>query len=143
SQYIFNIFLYILKFSSFIKFFIVGIIGFFLDFGIVYFFAHFLKIPSSKFWLAQAVAAETAIINNFFLNNFWSFNHKKLENNLFLGLLKFNLISFGSILIQTIGLQLAVNIFGREYWIISKIIIILFIIIPYSYILYNKLVWKK
>lgn len=143
SQYIFNIFLYIFQFSSFVKFFIVGIIGFIVDFGIVYLFANFIKIPSSKFWLAQAIAAEAAIINNFLLNNFWSFNHKKLENNLLFGFLKFNLVSLGSILIQTLGLQLAVNIFGREYWIISKIIIIIFIIIPYSYILYNKLIWKK
>lgn len=143
SQYIFNIFLYILQFSSFVKFFIVGIIGFVVDFAIVYLFANFIKIPSSKFWLAQAIAAEAAIINNFLLNNFWSFNHKKLEKNLFFGFLKFNLISIGSILIQSIGVQLAVNIFGRQYWIISKIVIIILIIIPYSYILYNKLIWKK
>lgn len=142
-QYIFSIFLYILQFSSFVKFFIVGLIGFLVDFGVMYFFMNYLKISSSKTWLAQIVAAEAAIVNNFLLNNFWSFQDKKLENNLFFGFLKFNLVSFGSILIQTIGMQMAVNLFGQQNWIISKVVIIIFIIIPYSYILYNKVVWRK
>lgn len=142
-QYIFSIFAYILKFSSFIKFVIVGLIGFIVDFGLMYFFVNKLKISPAKTWLAQTISAEAAIINNFLLNNFWSFQHKKLENNLFFGFLKFNFVSIGSILIQTIGLQISVNIFGQQYWMISKILIILFIIIPYSYILYNKFIWKK
>lgn len=142
SQYIFNIFLYIFKFSSFIKFIIVGIIGFLIDFSILYLFANLIKIPSTKFWLAQLFAAEIAIINNFLLNNFWSFDYKKIKNNFGLEFIKFNLISIGSIIIQTLGLQLSVNIFGRNYWMISKIIIIIFVIIPYSYILYNKIIWK-
>ncbi|GIW64122.1 MAG: glycosyl transferase [Patescibacteria group bacterium] len=142
-QYIFSIFLYILKFSSFVKFVIVGVIGFIVDFGLMYLFINKIKIPSSKTWFAQAIAAETAIINNFLLNNFWSFQYKKLKNNLFFGFLKFNFISLGSILIQTFGLQIAVNIFGQQYWAISKIFIIILIIIPYSYIFYNHFVWKK
>ncbi|GAB4218918.1 MAG: hypothetical protein Fur009_2480 [Candidatus Microgenomates bacterium] len=143
TQYIFSIFSYILKFSSFIKFVFVGVVGFIVDFGLMYFFINKLKISPSKTWLAQAVSAEAAIINNFLLNNFWSFQHKKLENNLFFGFLKFNLVSIGSIIIQTLGLQISVNIFGQHYWMISKILIIFFIIIPYSYILYNTFIWKK
>ena len=55
---------------------------------------------------------------------------------------KFNLVSSGSIIIQTLGVSLATAFFGREFWYIYKIAIITFIIIPYSYILYNKLIWK-
>ncbi|MGB9883345.1 MAG: polyprenol monophosphomannose synthase [Microgenomates group bacterium] len=39
-QYIFSIFLYILKFSSFVKFVVVGMVGFVVDFGLMYFFCH-------------------------------------------------------------------------------------------------------
>jgi putative flippase GtrA len=80
---------------------------------------------------------------HFLLNNFWSFAYKKIKDNHFLSFIKFNFVSLGSLLIQTIGLQLLVNFFGRELWFLYKVLIIAFIIIPYSYILYNKVIWKE
>ncbi|MCS7092982.1 MAG: glycosyltransferase family 2 protein [Patescibacteria group bacterium] len=143
SQYIFSTLAYLVMFSPFIRFSIVGTIGFLIDFLILTFFDKGLQIPSSYFWLAQLVSAETAIASNFLLNNFWSFGYKKIKKNLFGSFLKFNLISVGSIVIQSVLLQLAVSLFGRQYWIIAKILIIALIIIPYSYLLYNKVVWNK
>ncbi|OGK17219.1 hypothetical protein A2774_02355 [Candidatus Roizmanbacteria bacterium RIFCSPHIGHO2_01_FULL_39_12c] len=143
GQFILNIFAYIFFNSSFIKFSSVGFIGFFIDFGISYLFIERLK---SAVWLGTLFSTETAIISNFWLNNSWSFSHKKLENSLRLMLpsfLKFNLVSSGSILIQTLGIQLAVNFFGKKLWYFYKIVVIVFIVIPYSYILYNKFVWKE
>lgn len=143
SQYILQIFLYILLFSSFIRFVIVGLIGFGIDFGISYFGIDILHKP---IWLITIISTESAIISNFILNNFWSFSHKKikgLSRSFIFGFLKFNLVSSGSIAIQTLGMQLLVNIFGRNLWYFYKILIIIFIIIPYSYILYNKIIWKN
>lgn len=143
SQYIFQIFLYIFLFSSFIRFVIVGLIGFGIDFGISYFGIDILHKP---IWLITIISTESAIISNFILNNFWSFSHKKikgLSRNFIFGFLKFNLVSSGSIAIQTLGMQFLVNIFGRNLWYFYKILIIIFIIIPYSYILYNKIIWKN
>ncbi|MCX7881268.1 MAG: glycosyltransferase [Patescibacteria group bacterium] len=143
SQYIFNIFLYILKFSSFIKFFIVGIIGFFIDFGLSYLFIE--KIHQTV-WLATLISTEIAILSNFLLNNFWSFSHKKIQGGFIkylFNFLKFNFVSAGSVFIQTLGLQILVNVFGKNLWYLYKILIITFIIIPYSYILYNKLIWRN
>lgn len=142
-QYIVQTFLYVFLNSSFIKFALVGFIGFVIDFGISYLYIEKLKYTV---WLATLISTETAIVSNFFFNNFWSFSHKKLENKLSVYLpnfIKFNLVSSGSILIQTVGVQLAVNLFGRDLWSLYKILIITFIIIPYSYILYNKFIWKE
>jgi len=142
-QYIWQTLLYVFLNSSFIKFVIVGLIGFGIDFGLSFFFiekAHWVV------WAATFLSTETAIVSNFLFNNFWSFSHKKLEHRLSAyipSFLKFNLVSSGSILIQVVGVQLLVNIFGRHLWYFYKVLIITFIIIPYSYILYNKFIWKK
>ncbi|OGK14784.1 hypothetical protein A3C98_01085 [Candidatus Roizmanbacteria bacterium RIFCSPHIGHO2_02_FULL_37_15] len=142
-QYIIQTFLYVFLNSSFIKFALVGVIGFIIDFGISFLFIEKLKYAV---WLSTLLSTETAIVSNFLLNNFWSFSHKRLEPRLSVYLpnfLKFNFVSSGSVLIQTLGVQLAVNLFGRKLWYIYKILIIIFIIIPYSYILYNKFIWKE
>lgn len=143
TQYIIQTFLYVLLNSPFIRFTVVGLIGFVLDFGISY-----LLIEKLKFvvWLSTLISTETAIISNFVLNNYWSFSYKKLESKLTAiipNFIKFNVVSSGSILIQTVGVQIAVNIFGKNLWYLYKIIIIAFVIIPYSYILYNKFIWKE
>jgi dolichol-phosphate mannosyltransferase len=142
-QYILQSLLYVFTHSSFIKFVIVGLIGFGIDFGISY-----LGIQRfhQAVWFVTIISTESAIISNFMMNNFWSFSHKKIEagsGRLLAGFFKFNLVSSGSIAIQTIGMQLLVGFFGRNLWYLYKILIIAFIIIPYSYILYNKVVWKN
>lgn len=142
-QFIIQTLFYVFFHSSFIKFVIVGIIGFIIDFGLSYFLIEKLKKPV---WFSTLISTETAIISNFLLNNFWSFKHKKIEKgikNYLFNFLKFNIISSGSIFIQTSGIQILVLIFGHSGWIIYKILIITFIIIPYSYILYNKLIWRE
>ncbi len=142
-QYIVNTFWYVLSHSSFIKFVIVGFIGFAVDFGISY-----LLIDKAHWviWQATLLSTESAIIFNFILNNFWSFSHKRLEHNPGVyakSFLKFNFISSGSILIQVIGIQLLSNLFGRKLWLLYKVGIIAVIVIPYSYIFYNKFIWKN
>jgi dolichol-phosphate mannosyltransferase len=141
-QYIIQTLLYVFLNSSFIKFVIVGVMGFIIDFGISYLLIERLH---KAVWLSTLVSTETAIASNFFLNNFWSFSHKRLDhkiNSYASSFLKFNLVSSGSIFIQTVGITLAVFIFGRSFWYLYKVLIIIFLIIPYSYILYNKVIWK-
>lgn len=143
GRYIFDILMYVFQHSSFIKFGIVGVIGAVLDFGTSYVLIEKIVLP---IWLATVISAELAIISNFFLNNYWSFSHKKVENSfgsLINSLIRFNTISAGNILIQATLLQVATIIFPKEYWYIYKIFIIAFVIIPYSYYLYNKVIWKK
>lgn len=153
SQYILQTLLYVFTHSPFVKFVIVGLIGFAIDFTFAYIFIHALHIHKPT---ANAFSAEIAIISNFFLNNFWSFRHKQVVGGAFAfikKLLSFNLISSGSIAIQWIGMFLTLKIFGDHIihfgdmisipsWTVYKACIIAIVIIPYSYILYNKVVWK-
>lgn len=141
-QYIAHILIYVFSHSSFVKFVIVGLIGFIFDFGIT----HLLKENTRMaLWSITLISTETAIISNYLLNNFWSFSHKRLSSNKLIQIwsfIKFNAVSSGSIAIQAIGIQLSSNFYGDKYWFIYKTLIIFFIVIPYSYIFYNKFIWK-
>lgn len=152
-QYISQILFYVFTHSSFIKFVITGFLGFGIDFGFAYLFINLFHIVKIT---ANMMSAEIAIITNFFVNNFWSFKDKKIGGGLF-GYVKkfvlFNVVSSGSIIIQGVGLSFMLQFFGDKIislgmvsvssWIVYKIVIITFIIIPYSYVLYNKVIWKK
>ena len=141
-QYITQTFFYIFLNSSFIKFIIVGIVGFIIDFSISFLLIEFFQKPV---WVSTLISTETAILSNFLLNNFWSFSYKKVKNNFnsyLKNLIKFNILSSGSIIIQALFIQICVFIFGKELWLLYKILVIILIIIPYSYFLYNKVIWR-
>lgn len=152
-QYISQMLLYVFTHSSFIKFVITGFLGFGVDFGFASLFINLFHIVKAT---ANMLSAEIAIVFNFLINNFWSFKDKKIVGDAF-GYIKkfllFNLVSSGSILIQGGGIALLLTFFGDKIislgfislssWIIYKILIIACVIIPYSYILYNKVIWKK
>ncbi|MBP9815777.1 glycosyltransferase [Candidatus Woesebacteria bacterium] len=149
-----NTLLYIFRNSSFIKFAIVGLLGFIVDFGIA---AMLISAAALSAPTANALSAECAIIFNFFMNNYWSFKHKRIQSGFFSfiqKLLKFNLISSGSIIIQWLGLIILISLFGEgtisllglsniPSWAVYKVFLIAFIIIPYSYFMYNRFIWKK
>lgn len=153
TQYIVQMLLYIFTHSSFIKFMITGFLGFGVDFGFAYFFITILHIAKAN---ANMLSAEVAIISNFLINNFWSFKDKKIVGGMF-GYVKkfvlFNFVASGSIVIQGVGLSLMLYFFGDKIislgivsvssWIAYKVFIIALVIIPYSYLLYNKVIWKR
>ncbi len=152
-QYIVHTLTYTFLNSSFIRFFMVGLSGFVVDFSTTYILITFLKLQKP---LASALGGEIAIINNFIFHNFWSFSHKRIKGGIFTYLknfVKFNLIAIGNVIIQYVGMYLALKIFGDfsfsifnfsiYSWMIYKIAIIALVVIPYSYILYNKVIWKK
>lgn len=152
GQYIVQTLWYVFTHSSFIKFVIVGLLGFIVDFGFAYTFINLVKIAKTP---ANMLSAEVAIVCNFFINNFWSFHHKKIDGGVIAYVGKFfifNFVSLGSILIQGAGMFLALKFLGDtklvlfgglSSWILYKVLIIAFLIIPYSYVLYNKVVWKN
>lgn len=102
-----------------------------------------LTTPSS--W-AAALGAELAIISNFTLNNIWTFKEKRLTkiSEIIPSFLKFNFTSLGAIVIQFIVIGTAVIIFGDTGLVrlISLVVAIIFLIIPYNYTMYNLFIWK-
>lgn len=144
GQYIQNTLWYVFSHSSFVKYVIVGGSGFVIDFGLS--FALIERSVHFPVWLATIISAEIAIIWNFFWNNYWAFAHKRVshKSTAFLkSLAAFNGVAIGSIIIQAGLIQFFVSLFGRSLWFVYKICILLFIIIPYSYVLYNKVIWKN
>jgi len=141
-EFIINIFSYMLLHSSFIKFAIVGGIGFVIDFGITYLG---IEVFELVVWLSTLLSTSTAVVSNFILNNIWSFSHKKISGNkkVLNSFVKFALVSIGSIAIQTLSLEFLTRSFGQQYLYIFKIAVIALVIIPYSYFMYNRFVWKK
>jgi dolichol-phosphate mannosyltransferase len=150
--------------QRFIKFGIVGFIGFIVNYiGIEVFRRttfvqelalasgglkniaglNILTTPSS--WSA-ALGAEMAIISNFSLNNIWTFKEKRLTkvSEIIPSFLKFNLTSVGAVIIQFIVIGFSVLVFGDTSLVrlASLVFAIIFLIIPYNYSMYNLFIWK-
>lgn len=141
-EYIMQTLLYVFFESSFVKFVIVGGTGFILDSTLLYILVHQAELLPT---FAKLISAESAIVSNYTLNNYWSFSHKKLDPSIqqyFRGLLKFNIVSSGNILIQTIGITILTSLFGTRLILLFNALIIFFFVIPYSYFFYNKFIWK-
>lgn len=104
--------------------------------------------------VGAALGAEAAILSNFLINNFWTFEDtRKLKEKspFFIRLLKFNGFSLLSISLQTLAVYLGERFIGPEmnlanYTVPTRIAIlfptIIFIVIPLNYLIYNKLIWK-
>lgn len=93
--------------------------------------------------IAVSAGAEGAIISNFIINNSWTFSHKKITGLKQLSkFLQFNLVSVGSIIIQGVVVGVGTYFFGKSTWFIFMVAAIIFIVIPYSYFIYNRFIWK-
>lgn len=144
TEYIVNTLWYVFTHSSFIKFTIVGSTSFLVDF-----ITAFLLI--NKFGLPILVGSSIlspiiALVYNFILNNFWSFSHKKVAHAFFSYLKHFALfiaVALGSIIIQYHALKIALQLLPHNRWYIYKALIIISLIVPYSYMMYNYVIWKK
>ena len=147
------IFLYQLqnpKIHKFIKFGVVGGIGFFVNLiGLNTFskYYRFLPLPIGVInFLANATAAELSIINNFIFNNLWTFSEEKITslNKLFSKFLTFNVSSIISgILIPSTIIGIGTQVFGDQYRTLIFIIAIFGITVPLNWFIYNKFIWKS
>ncbi len=126
--------------QRFLKFGTVGFIGYLVNAFGLWFFARF-SLPEAAIW---AVATELAIISNFILNNVWTFKQEKISGlgKILYKFFQFNLTSGGALVIQTIFGTLGVRFFGAQYRQLLLPVIILFLILPYNYFMYNVVIWK-
>ena len=143
AQYTIQTLLYVFTQSSFVRFVIVGTMGAALDFGIAFILKNYAKVEVR---IANGLSAETAVIFNYLVNNFWSFAHSRIQGGAWThawNFIKFNRVSLGNIGIQIVGISAGIYFFGEQHWLIYKAVTIICVVIPYSYILYNKIIWKK
>ena len=126
--------------QKFIKFGTVGFLGFVVNFFFLRFFRG-LGIVETFSW---AFSTELAIVNNFVLNNIWTFKDKEIKGigNTIKKFLQFNLTSVGAIIIQSILGPLGVKLVGVQYDAIVLMVIIVGVVMPYNYIMYNIFIWR-
>jgi dolichol-phosphate mannosyltransferase len=126
--------------QKFLKFGTVGFIGYLINASTLALFSKLWGIE----WLSWFLSTELAIISNFSLNNLWTFKSDKISGPKLIGkFLTFNLSSAGALLIQTALGTLGVTIFGTNSRQILLPFIILFCVLPYNWLMYNKFIWRK
>jgi len=130
----------ILDKQRFIKFGTVGFSGFVVNFIALRFFRS-LGFIEVLCWL---FSTELAIINNYVLNNVWTFSERKIFGlkNTVMKFLQFNLTSAGALVIQSVFGPLGVRLVGVKYDAVVLAVVVVFLVLPYNYFMYNRVIWK-
>lgn len=126
--------------QRFIKFGTVGFLGFLVNF----IFLRFFRGLGFSEVLAWLFSTEMAIINNYALNNIWTFKEAKIAG---LGktvskFFQFNLTSAGALVIQSIFGPLGVSLVGTQYDYLVLAFVVVFLVLPYNYFMYNVVIWR-
>lgn len=176
-EYIINLLIYVItarirELQRVIKFLIVGGTGFIIQvllqessyrFGLALFLttlfyyiegAHPKTLDATAQGVAAGIGAEGAILSNFLFNNFWTFSdtsRMKGSSSFLVKIVKFNIASLLSIIIQGAAVGLGVMFLGTSFKILGIMIpvriailfpTIIFLVIPLNYFIYNKFIWK-
>ena len=98
-----------------------------------------LRLKFNLAW-SQNLSIEAAIVSNFLINNVWTFKANDLRLSRFI---KFNVLSFGSLVIQNLVLIIGVKLLGQSL-IIENTLVLLGIILGmiWNYLMYTRVVWK-
>ncbi len=136
--------------KKFIKFGTIGLLGFVINkVGLDFFASQLSKVIDSvgpRNTLANAMAAEFSIINNFTLNNLWTFKNEKLYfgKKLLRRFAAFNVSSVVSgIALPSLVIGTGTHYLGDQYRTLFLIIGVAFITVPLNWFVYNKVIWKK
>lgn len=103
--------------SEIVRFGVVGSSGVVVNSGLLYVFH---GLAGWALVIASALAVEAAIISNFFLNDLWTFSRRDKTRYRFL---RFNLVSLGGLVVNTLVLAGLVAVTGIHYLIANLIAI--------------------
>ena len=118
-----------------VKFGLVGATGVLVNSAVLYAGHTLLGLP---LLLASAIAVEVAVVNNFTLNNLWTFGQRSFK---FGRLVQFNLVSLGGMAITTGVLVGLVNLYAIHYLIANLIAIGL--ATTWNYVLNSLWTWRS
>jgi dolichol-phosphate mannosyltransferase len=126
--------------QRFIKFGTVGFIGYLVNAILL----KVLTVAGAPSFLAWSLPVELSIVSNFILNNIWTFKSEKISGfaNVVKKFLAFNGTSLGALVIQTIAGSIGDAVFGVGYRQILLPFIIVCLVLPYNYFMYNVVIWR-
>jgi dolichol-phosphate mannosyltransferase len=126
--------------KRFIKFGTVGFAGYVVNASTLWLFTRW-AFPGALAW---GFSTELAIINNFIFNNVWTFKKEKITGvkKWIYKFFQFNLTSGGALILQVAAGTLSDYVIGPQYRQLALPVIILFLILPYNYFMYNAVIWK-
>jgi len=105
--------------KEFIKFCIVGSTGVIVDMGLIWLLAD-PRMLGLNVSISKGIAAEIALISNFYLNNFWTFKNRREEIEdvkiVFKRLIKFNAICGIGILLGILLINLFYKTLGLNLY---------------------------
>ena len=140
-DYIKNVLLYVINNSKFIKYLITGIIGFVIQTGVskILIYKHIFA------GIAVGMGAFLAICANFLGNNYWTFGENQIrgKRQVLWKFSHFLTTSIIAVLIQIVVVSLGVWLFGEQFWFVFMVAALAFLVIPFNYFVYSKVIWKK
>lgn len=137
------------KAKTLIKFGVVGLTGTAIDFIFYNIFISKLGLPPAT---SKGFSTEIAIVNNFLLNNAWTFGKRQTSTNIYQRFGIFNLVSLGGLLIAVLLIKFLHTIYGDgrgyfgpislAYYNIYFLVTILPVLI-WNFTVNNFITWKK
>ncbi|MEK7112324.1 MAG: glycosyltransferase family 2 protein [Patescibacteria group bacterium] len=126
--------------QKFVKFGTVGFLGFIVNFIFLRVFRG-MGFPETLSWL---FSTELAIINNYTLNNIWTFKEAKIAGltKTIVKFIQFNATSAGALAIQSIFGPLGVKLVGTQYDYLVLAFVVVVMVLPYNYVMYNLVIWR-
>lgn len=103
---------YTRKAKTLVKFGLVGVVGTLVDFFFYKMFIIYLGTPPAT---SKGFSTEIAIINNFMLNNFWTFKYRKTKTNLWQKFGIFNVVSLGGLIIGVLIVKFLHDLYGDGF----------------------------
>lgn len=98
--------------KTFVKFSLVGAVGTMVDFLFYKVFINSFGLPPAT---SKGMSAEIAIINNFLLNNYWTFRYRRTKTNIWQKLGIFNAVSLGGLIISVLIVKLLHTAYGDGF----------------------------
>jgi len=95
-----------------VKFGMVGFTGTIVDFIFYKIFINYFGFPPAT---SKGFSTEIAIINNFMLNNFWTFKYRKTKTNIWQKLGMFNLVSLGGLIMGVLIVKFLHTSYGDGF----------------------------
>jgi dolichol-phosphate mannosyltransferase len=132
-----------LPIARFLRFAVVGLSGVVVDMGLLY----LLSDPASLGWgltRSKLIAAEMAIVNNFFWNDAWTFRDASIRQTRWpqraRRFAKFQAICLAGLLLNTILLNVQFNLLGMNRYVANAIAIV--VVTGWNFWLNLKLSWR-